>query len=126
MRAQRGFSLLEVLVALVIMALALAAILQLFASGTNRVAMSDEYLRAAMHARSRLNAVGALIPVEEGHHEGRFEDGFDWRVDLSPMEPPAGMTRRGLRAYRVHVEVEWTRGAHARRFAIDSIRLGKA
>ncbi len=126
MKAARGFSLLEVLVALVIMALALSAIMQLFASGANRVALSDEYLRAAMHARSQLAAVGSLVPVEEGHHEGRFEDGFDWAMDLIPMEPPAGMLRRRLRAYQVHVVVEWERGTRRRRFAVDSIRLGKS
>jgi general secretion pathway protein I len=117
----RGFSLLEVLVAFVILALALGTIMRIFSQGMSRVSESDRYARAVMLAESKLAQLGADIPLEEGELSGDAEDALHWRVSLTAYEPnPAQPAPEGappkpvlpVRALQVEVEVSWP-GAEA-------------
>jgi general secretion pathway protein I len=117
----RGFTLLEVLVAFAILALALAALVQTFGSGMRGVAASERHVMAALMARSLLERVGHDIPLEAGAVSG--EDGaFAWTVSMRR----AGRTeRRGNDQlveipYDVTVTVAWTGG---RGVTLESYRL---
>ena len=66
-RSQRGLSLIEVLVAFVVLALTLGVILQIFSGGLRNARLSDAYTRALLLAETRLEAEGseqALVPGE--------------------------------------------------------------
>lgn len=63
---QRGFSLLEVLVAFAILSIALGVLLQIFATGMRNVGLSEEYSQAALYAESILAAYGREAPLAEG------------------------------------------------------------
>ena len=124
----RGFSLLEVLVAFVILALALGVIMRIFSQGMSRVGESDDYARAVMLAESKLAELGAGIALEEGEQSGAGEDALRWRVRLAPYdaEPPQAAGKDvpvkpvlPVRLLRVEVEVSWGGFAAAPR----SIRL---
>jgi general secretion pathway protein I len=85
-RRARGFSLLEVLVAFVILALALGVIMRVFSQGMSRVSESDAYARAVTLAQSKLAQLGADIPLAEGELSGEGEDALRWRVRLGAYE----------------------------------------
>jgi len=117
----RGFSLLEVLVAFVILALALGVIMRIVSQGMSRVSESDRYARAVMLADSKLAQVGADIPLEEDELSGKDEEALNWRVRLAAYEPdPAQAERQDapvqalppVRLLQVEVEVSWA-GAEA-------------
>lgn len=55
---QAGFSLLEILVAFVVMAFVVGVILQLFGTSMRSVALTDEYSYAVQVAESHLASVG--------------------------------------------------------------------
>lgn len=125
-RADAGFTILEVLVAFVVLAVTLATLMQVFSGGLREAQVADEYARAAQFARARLAAVTATDRIEEGTTSGT-EDGFAWTLAVSPYderEEIADIDRGkdyGLRVRLVKVEssVAW----HAADGRDRSVRL---
>ncbi len=105
----RGFTLLEVLVALTILAVAIVAFMQLTSQGLRLLHLSDDYQQAVILAD---HVARATDVVEEGAgaaQERRFQ--WDRRVSLVPvpeeLTPGAGPE---LRLYALTVAVRWGRG----------------
>ena len=73
--AQRGFSLLEVVVAFAILSLSLTVVMQVFSLVSSNTARVEERRRALLVAESQL---GSLIveDVEPGHYQGELKHGF--------------------------------------------------
>lgn len=73
-RAQRGFTLVEVLVALAIMASVAAAILALIAQNTRFVASTEEQMIAGLAAdREMVELLARSAPLERGDEQGARE-----------------------------------------------------
>ena len=88
--AQRGFTLLEVLIAFVILALVLGSLMPLFSSGFRGLARSESQVLASLQARSLLAEVGGSIPLEEGSRSGNFADGRIWSLEVERSDALAG------------------------------------
>ncbi len=108
----RGFTLLEVLVAFTILAVALVALLRAFSSGLRGLDAAETASIAVQHARSKMAEVGSAMPLEPGVEEGAFEDGFRWRVAIEPHELGDGAAAETLPLlpYEIEVTVTGTRG----------------
>jgi len=75
-----------VLVAFTILAVGLVALLRSFSSGLRGLDAAAAATAAVQHARSKIEEVGTLIPLEPGIEEGTFEDGYHWRVVIEPHD----------------------------------------
>lgn len=95
-RAQAGFSLLEILVAFTLFALAMAVLMQIFSRGVNGASVADHYARATMYAESKQAGVGSEMPLKEGVSSGKFEDGFAWQVLIRAYVDPAPRDQQSL------------------------------
>ncbi len=84
----RGFTLLEVLVAFTILAVALVALLRAFSSGLRGLDAAETASIAVQHARSKMAEVGSTIPLEAGAGHGRGARRRLRRVTAPPREPP--------------------------------------
>jgi prepilin-type N-terminal cleavage/methylation domain-containing protein len=105
----RGFTLLEVLVATTILALAVVALMQLSSQGLRLLGQADDYQEAVMLA-DRI-ARGTTVDAE-GVQTGQ-ERRFRWerRVRLVPVpEALAPDPRQAARLYALSVAVRWERG----------------
>ncbi|TRX74085.1 prepilin-type N-terminal cleavage/methylation domain-containing protein [Pseudomonas mangiferae] len=125
-RPQRGFTILEVLVAFMVAALLLTVILSTFTTGMSSLAKTDGLSVAALVAQSRLEELGVSVPLEEGITEGQDESAPDyrWRINVAPLawdfaEP---LKAAGGIVYRVDVTVTWPGTKRRGSFTLTSLR----
>ena len=88
-RRERGFSLLEILVAFTLFAVAMGVLMQIFSRGVNGAMLADHYAKATMYAESRLAAIGLEEAIKEGTTSGKFDDNYAWQVTVKPYQDPA-------------------------------------
>lgn len=118
MSRQDGFSLLETVVALVIMALGVTALGRLTATGLAASEQAERLAVATALARSVLARSGVDDTLAEGMAEGAWEDGYRWRrvVRPVPQDFPADFVP-------VEVDVTVGRGPRDPTVTLTSFRL---
>ena len=105
---QQGFTLLEVIVAVVIAALCLGALSQVFATGVRAASTSSDYMRAMTLAQSLLAGVGVEKAASDGSESGKSSDGrLLWTVTIAPepTDEAENLVRPPLELKRVRARV---------------------
>jgi len=120
-----GFTLIEVIVAFTILAVALVALMQAFSGGLSGLAAAEAQALAVAHARAKLEEVGVTLPLAPGEFEDEFDDGYRWRVLIfpSPTQPPSEFGEAALPLYAVEVEVI-SRPGQGGGVTLNTVRLG--
>jgi len=118
-RRERGFTLLEVLVATLILGLAVVALIQLSSQGLRLLKQSDDHQQAALLADRLVRATGALVEGTESGQEGplRWERRIALRSAPDELAPSSGPPADLL---ALDVTVRW--GA-SRSLELASLRL---
>jgi general secretion pathway protein I len=130
-RQQGGFMLLEVLIALVISGLALAAVFRAASENIRATAAAARYQAAISRARSHLDGVSAhLVAGEQAGDDG---GGYRWRTLVRPVgstgkldsggRPVPNTDRLIVTLYATTVWVSWRDGKETRAVQLDSERL---
>lgn len=120
--AEAGFTLLEVLVAVVILSVAVVTLVQLASQGLRLLKLSSDYQEAVLLADRVTRADDAPVEGVETGHEGRF----DWERRTTLMAVPDDMAPVGSRPPRLlalAVAVRWGAG---RTLEISTLRLAPA
>ncbi len=95
-RAQRGYTLLEVLVAFTLLAIGLGLLLAILSGGVRSVARSSQSTQATLYAQSLLDTLGADRRLQPGRTQGMFEQGrYRWTLDIAPFKPLLPTPARG-------------------------------
>lgn len=121
-----GFTLIEVLVALAIAALALIAIDRLLSTGTESDIVAKRYSRALMIAQSALEALDSRAPAADYAEQRDLPGGYHRAVAVRPrpdLLPNPGSTPVAY-PYQVSIEVSWAAGHRARSLSLSEIRTG--
>ncbi len=121
--AQRGFSLLEILVAMAIMAMVLGAIYQAAGSSVRLVQAGEQYSYAVTLAESLL-AEHSVVPESGSHVSGEFDGRFHWEVSSFPLEDAAELSLAPLHA--IEVTVSWRSVLGRRSLTLHSVVAGSA
>lgn len=120
-----GFSLLETLVALLILAVSLGAILGIFATALRAASQADDITRATRIGESLLAQLGTEIPLHDGISQGTLPPGYRWRISVaaytSGTELPSW--QMPLQAYWVEIEVARTTGGPGATVKLSTLRL---
>jgi general secretion pathway protein I len=85
MRAERGFSLIEALVALTIAAGAISAFYVSAGAGLSLKISAERAAEASAIGRDLVNSVGVETAFTPGVQEGVAADGSAWRLTISPV-----------------------------------------
>ena len=121
-----GYTLIEVLVAMMILAMALSVLMRIFSSGLQSVSASADYARAVLIAEAQLAATGSTETAVPGEIHGN-DDKFRWTRTVQEYAPTElGETQSlPVTPYRVTVVVEWPGRARARRLNLTTIKLDR-
>ena len=83
-RSSKGFTVLEVIVALAIMGIGLVVVMELFSGALRSGRLSKDYTEAFIYARGKMDEV--LIDPEEGSDAGEFKNLFRWESEVTRIE----------------------------------------
>lgn len=101
----------------------MGTLLQAFTTGLRGLSSAESYAMAVMHAKSKLEELGKVIPVQTGVETGEFEDGYSWAVEISPHDAPEGANweQLDMLPYDITVTVTWD---DTREVTLNTLRLG--
>lgn len=123
MRRHRGFTLVEILVALTMFGIVGGMLLQLFGTGLRSARQAADISHAALLARSKLTELQANPRLEAGTLTGEFDDGYRWTAVLSPSEQPFLVAARNLAPLDLALTIHWGETDSAETFRVDSMLL---
>lgn len=105
---ERGFTLLEVVVALAILGLALSSTLPGISSALRLGSSARDQRLALLWAQSKLDELSMPANLAAGESRGTAADGFVWRARVTPLETPGSNrpARDRLVSYQLEVVVE--------------------
>ena len=125
----KGFTLIEVLVAVAILGVGLTVIIELFSGGLRLGRASEEYTKAVNYARIKMEEIAVKPTIKEGSEEGEFDETFRWQVEVKKVEilpienkpdfkPPAQF-------FQVRINIIWKSGSKEKSTHIESYRTIK-
>ena len=117
-RSQRGFSLLELLVAFVILALSLGALYRASGGNVRNLQQSEQHQRAAALAESLLS-LRDTVPAA-GWEQSGTSAGYAWQIRSSPY-PTQVASLSAPRLHQVLITIAWGSATAAKQ--IDVVTL---
>jgi general secretion pathway protein I len=126
-----GFTLLEVVVALAIAAMALVGLFQAGSGGMFAVDTAARAQEAVQRAQSHLAAVGRDAALVQGDFTDDDGGGYRWHLQVRPVATHQGLALGGNAAvpatlYDVEVAISWPGRSGDRSVVLKTLRLGTA
>ena len=108
---KRGFTLLEVIVAMVLFAAGIVAVSRLFTGSMRLSAGARDASAGAIYARQRMEEALLAPDPAEGVEQGSFGEGYRWKVETSFVPPEE---EKPYDEIRYRVTVMWDDGGQER------------
>jgi general secretion pathway protein I len=107
-KRQQGFTLIEIVIAFTILALATVVVVNLVTQSSTRAARVDEHFVAMDTLETAVAVVRGELALRQAResYQGTRSDGYRWVAQvLGPASPAAANTRQYLNLYRVRLQV---------------------
>ena len=121
-RAARGFSLLETIAAILLLAIAVAALMRVASASLNLTDKLGQVTRADMLAQGKLDGMGVAEPLRPGEYDGVFDRDYRWHLRIAPWQSDDMPLESGLTLYRVELRVLWGDMRHPREMKYVTLR----
>ena len=124
LRQEDGFTLLEVLVAFVLLASVVTVILQLFSSNLKTLSLTEDYLSATVKAETRMREILADDTLAESAWTETTTDGY--RIDVAVNPAFEGRTKDlPLKMLEIGVTMTWKKGTKNRSLTLKTMKTVK-
>jgi len=114
MNNEKGFSLLEALIAITILGITLGIIMALFSGAMRSVGASEEYSQALFLARKGMEDTMLMEDIHLGTEEGDFSNGYIWERTVNPLEifedEEYLNDNLPFRLYEAEIKIKWWSG----------------
>jgi general secretion pathway protein I len=119
---QGGFTLLEVLVALSVLAVAVTVIMQLFSVNLRSIFLSELYVKGTMEAESKMREIQDSKDLPVSNWQEIAENGHLFEVSVA--EALADRTENlQVRMVEIRVTVYWTEGGKERSSTLKTLKM---
>ncbi len=126
MKTQRGFTLIEVVMAFSLLAVGLGIAMQIAVGAMRQTRNAAEFTEASLYAQSLIDTLGVAERLEPGQESGRFGERYRWELIVEPYEVQPVTTATGavtgglvqadmlptVEMLRLELVVSWERGNH--------------
>ena len=122
--SDRGFTLLETLVATSLLGIAIAVILQLFSANLHSISESGDYVAATTMAEVKMREVLDNSDLAEKSYSEVTDDGY--RMDVSITEALKDRTENlQVRLFEIALTMHWTDGSKEKSMTLRSMKAVK-
>jgi hypothetical protein len=122
---EAGFTVVEVIAALTILAAALAVLLNVVSGSIHLAGRAETVAEADALARSLLAKIGTELPLRDGLITGEADHGLRWQVDIEPYGDATDRREWPVAAHQISAEVLWRDGLLNRSVVLTTLRLGQ-
>jgi general secretion pathway protein I len=122
---RNGFTLIETLVAMMLLAISFVIIMQLFSGGLKSSRVTTDYIYGIFHAREKMEEILLSDNLIPGTVSGEFEDGYEWSatVFIPPPEEDDAAARMPIVTADISVDVRWHAGGQEKRFGLNTTAI---
>jgi general secretion pathway protein I len=122
-RRSAGFTLVEVLVALTILAISMTVLMSVIATNLDRAREVRDENNAAALLQSLLAQTGTSLSVAPGETSGEFPNGFRWHLDIEPYGTPDERAGWPAEAVTITGTVSWQDGTSTHAKTLTTLRV---
>jgi prepilin-type N-terminal cleavage/methylation domain-containing protein len=120
--SSRGFTLLEVLVAIAILSIAVTVVIQLFSSGLRAISASEDYVSASVKAEAKMREILADDKISEKSFSETTDDGY--RIDVSINDVLKDRTENlQVRLLEIDLIIHWTRETKEKSLTLRTMKV---
>lgn len=131
-KSNRGFTLLEVLIAAVVMGTVFVAVMGLLSRSLKNIERMKPHEIALVHAQEKMNEMlmpKALLPATTS---GAWDDGYRWeaQIDSAPVVagaplPPESKVQNPYGLFSIRVEVFWGKENAPKSYVLQTLQWAK-
>lgn len=129
MKRAKGFSLIEVLVAMTLLTMAFAVLFSLSSRSLDGMRRAEDTERRVELARNKLDQMKLISDLEPGDRAtGQWDDGTRWMIAVTPFLDPsreagAGAPLRLDAMLQVRLALEWSGRSGQQSWFVDTYRM---
>lgn len=124
-KGNRGFTLLEVVVALTIVGLGVVTVMEVFSLGLRLAAKSSEISQARLYGQTVMDEVIVYGGPQSGRDEGSFSSGHRWKLEVKTLGEPAASLANPWELKEIGLEVRYREANRDKRIELKTLRLSK-
>ncbi len=131
-RSTHGFTLLEVLIASVVMGTVFVAVMGLLSTSLRNINRMKPHEIALAHAQEKMNEVLILEALAPGTTSGAWGDGYRWQVEvenapilLDSQAASEPKSNDAYRLFRLRVEILWGNEDMPKAYEIQTLQWAK-
>ena len=128
---QNGFTLLETLVAVIVLSISIVSIMQLFSANLKALPASERHSKAVFHARAKMEEILLSDVVVVGINSGSFDDIFSWTVSIIKEDPPVKEAESDtsdqkidtaiFNLFRIDLKILWNNGDKKKSYVVSTL-----
>lgn len=120
--SKKGFTLLEILVAVAILGIAVTVVLQLFSANLRAISASDDYIAAVIKAEAKMREILDNEEISEQSYTETTDDGY--RMDIFITDTLKERTENlNVSLLQIDLIMSWVKGSKARSVTLRTLKV---
>lgn len=120
-----GFTLMETLVAMMVLVICMTVIMQLFSGALKAGKLTEDHLQAVYYAREKIEEVLLADQLAEEVVEGVFDETYRFQVLIDYLEPEEDAPKPPVDLFSITVIITWFDGLKEKHFEINSLKIAE-